>query len=76
MWLESEKMTEAMKSATKEVGYPNLKPNQLGALNYNVIKGDIILHEAIYSGLLPYMPILTCKAKSESWLAAGMLLAS
>ena len=74
MWLESEKMTEAMKSATKEVGYPNLKPNQLGALN--VIKGDIILHEAIYSGLLPYKSILTCKAKSESWLAAGMLLAS
>jgi len=63
-----------MKSATREVGYPTLKPNQLGALN--VIKGDIILHEAIYSGLLPYMPILTCKAKSESWLAAGMLLAS
>lgn len=39
------KMTEAMKSATREVGYPNLKPNQFGALN--VIKGDIILHEAI-----------------------------
>jgi len=38
-------MTEAMKNATREVGYPNLKPNQLGALN--VIKGDIILHEAI-----------------------------